>query len=1079
MQRLFCLFLLAAFCCNASNMLRNGNFSKLSTAGLPVAWEARDLQATVSDGVVSLEGKGFFVHNAFALVPEETYVLTYDVRSDSACPYRAYCEWHSTGTHSTWASPLELRHAGSEWKTVFVTFTYDNNPAEPYRSIMAFQLPEGGKLQIRKVAVLSMRDGKGGNLLRNGDFSIKDDGGTPLGWKIDGVQAKSLGEGAVSLKGQGFLVNYGLPLEANRKYMIRWSVRSAKQSEYRIYCEWWLKNSQVSQASDAALRKGGVDWESFEEAFTYKPDCDKAYLVIAAINDADLEFRNLSVALLDENRGSGIKALGGEWFVVPPSKVVEDGVLLVKTDGTLESSALLKGVKVRHGQYYSLSFRTKCNDEGMNNGEPYRVQVLFSGSKTSVMSPWDDTWNLGFQKKSFAFTVPEECDGTAQICLYSGQRKAIYFRDFVLEEQELPVAERHQVTLTKPAYRNTIYAGAPVDEIQGSVATGKEISRVEVTLSKGTDKDSLYSKVFENSGEQLEFAIPAGDLANGNYILTVRCNQKQPVTLRIRKLAKAAVEVIQGEDLLFRVNGKPFFPVMFWGNCFDGLPIEETFYTLGRNGVNLMIVSSGDELALLDTLNLAQRNSLKVILNAGIPKNLSAGAVQTWEHRLTNLLSDEVLAHPALLGYFLEDEPMWCGVELGRLLKAREVLENLDPYRPTWINEAPRGTIEGHRQYSAASDIYGLDIYPVGSSGHSGLEDKTLSAVGKYVRFLDEAVNNRKPIWMVLQGFAWQALNREDDGTGYPDRRQNRYVVFDTIVEGGEGIVWWGLSFVKRAFFYDVLFDVTRELHVLSGLLTEGKTLARQVSDNAEVRTRLFEYGGKRYLLAVNGTAKKVSVCLDAGFTAKEVAVLRENRCCRVTGGSVADTFEPYAVHWYAEAELPAPAWELPAENEKFTESPMRLLKAMETAIPYTGQANWIWEAGKEQVAFSETTLQKEFTLRDKVRKATVMAAVDDCGEVFLNGKSIGKTINFMSAVTFDCTVQLLPGANVLSVYGKDTGQLPCGVLAELRLEYEDGSSQTLMSDETWSTRGGTPVKVIAPFGSGAWGKQTKVIPLP
>lgn len=120
--------------------------------------------------------------------------------------------------------------------------------------------------------------------------------------------------------------------------------------------------------------------------------------------------------------------------------------------------------------------------------------------------------------------------------------------------------------------------------------------------------------------------------------------------------------------------------------------------------------------------------------------------------------------------------------------------------------------------------------------------------------------------------------------------------------------------------------------------------------------------------------------------------------------------------------------------------------------------------------------LRKEFALKKPVRRATVYATALGAYELHLNGQRIGREYltpgwtDFRSRVqyqSYDVTAQLRPGPNalgallgdgwyasVLAYTGRRNyyGGYP-RLLAQLEVEYADGSRETVASDATW--RGG------------------------
>jgi hypothetical protein len=121
--------------------------------------------------------------------------------------------------------------------------------------------------------------------------------------------------------------------------------------------------------------------------------------------------------------------------------------------------------------------------------------------------------------------------------------------------------------------------------------------------------------------------------------------------------------------------------------------------------------------------------------------------------------------------------------------------------------------------------------------------------------------------------------------------------------------------------------------------------------------------------------------------------------------------------------------------------------------------------------------LRKEFDLGKQVARARVYASARGVYELRLNGERVGdaelapgwtaydKRIDYQ---TYDVTEQLRSGANVLgaevapgwyagkvAMFGTDVYGTDTSVIAELVVEFTDGTSTVIRSDDTWRTRPG------------------------
>ncbi len=145
-----------------------------------------------------------------------------------------------------------------------------------------------------------------------------------------------------------------------------------------------------------------------------------------------------------------------------------------------------------------------------------------------------------------------------------------------------------------------------------------------------------------------------------------------------------------------------------------------------------------------------------------------------------------------------------------------------------------------------------------------------------------------------------------------------------------------------------------------------------------------------------------------------------------------------------------------------------------------TPPSQWIW-AGQAQ-AGQTVYFQKRFELSGNPLDAVLYVAVDDQGEVLLNGAPLGEVSGWSRPATFPVT--LTPGVNVLSVKATN-GDGPGALLAQL--DYATSAGKAVVgTDATWAVwpelpkawpglaEGGAPATVIAPADQGPWAPTLK-----
>ena len=154
------------------------------------------------------------------------------------------------------------------------------------------------------------------------------------------------------------------------------------------------------------------------------------------------------------------------------------------------------------------------------------------------------------------------------------------------------------------------------------------------------------------------------------------------------------------------------------------------------------------------------------------------------------------------------------------------LLRELDAGRhPLWINEAAGSDLKFIREYVEAVDITGCDTYPI----HEGKRHP--SVVGDYTdRYL--SVGQNRPMWMVLQGFAWADLHiaGNTEKAAYPSFAETRLMAYEALAHGASGILYWGTSYIPPetgADFRNSIYAITRELAPLQPFLAapEEKSL--------------------------------------------------------------------------------------------------------------------------------------------------------------------------------------------------------------------------------------------------------------
>lgn len=369
---------------------------------------------------------------------------------------------------------------------------------------------------------------------------------------------------------------------------------------------------------------------------------------------------------------------------------------------------------------------------------------------------------------------------------------------------------------------------------------------------------------------EVAVVLPTAGVAPGSYAVRLclqrggklEHEQSLPVVL-LRQAPVSALRVHPREDLTLLVAGSPFFPLGLYETPTTPTRIAEVVAA----GFNLVSVHGGGPGATrlaLDRLHEAGLMSWVVLSH-----QLDFSRDRTKREEFLRQMVDGVAGHPGLLVWESIDEPAWGSQNAEGLLAGYEFLRRLDPHHPVWTNHAPRNLISTLAYFNRATDIAGCDIYPVPEpTSHSNLPNRTLSVTGDETDKNRAAVNDQKPVFMVLQAFAWRALSRRDDPQAvYPSLAQQRFMAYNAILHGARGLLYWGAHCMPKP--SQAWADVKTTVHELSRLtpmlVAPSPERPPQVtSDTGGVEAMLRQVGEETFLVLTNTENREAEATLSA-----------------------------------------------------------------------------------------------------------------------------------------------------------------------------------------------------------------------
>ncbi|MBE6359372.1 MAG: hypothetical protein E7057_09050 [Lentisphaerae bacterium] len=1056
----------------AENLIKNADFKNVSSAGLPLQWQVRGN----ADGIRPFDGGV-----TLGKEDQDIWLIQYmpkDIARDTAYEYsftvtgkgkfRPYAEWSyiADGKKQLRSTGARFRNLSSTPENIKIRFTL---PANAQNCYVVLNVTKGNEVTIKDLKMVKYIE----PLLANADFTEKTPNGKIAEWATRNSDKQyTFAPGKVTLrstKGTNAYVIQDVKkrLLPGATYRCTAKVSGKPGTRYRHYIEsHFVQNGQrTSKAFNAQWLSLSKPEETLDYKFTMGNTAIGALFVLNIMDDAEVTFSDLTLELVSApNPPIVVPAqplFAGTWS---GKNLTVKGNQLTIPRG---SKATRWMVELVPGKDYMITHSSR--GEGKSDSDSgfyfYDTNIRFTNGKT-VKVAHEDTGSL-LQNKSYIFTA---LTPTAVLEIAPCGVDKLFIREMQL--RNAPAKAEIKPELVFYLQRNNIYSKLPMDKVDGYITNVKGIVSATVTFNGETVKAVKDKKVFR-------FTIKTAGLKVGSYKVTADLTDakggKSTAESTINVLKPAATEVTVGPNRLLYVNGEAFLPIGPW--AMPNSHSERNIKFAAERGVNFLKTRFADAETFKAYLDHAHKYGMKVCFNTGHPSDASDGAFRTWLHGVESVLTPEILAHPALLCYFFTDEPFWVGYPLEVIARCYQALQKHDPYRPVWINAAPRGTYADQMPYAKLCDIYGVDIYPVpATSGHSHLEDTTIACVGKYALRKAEIAGDTKPIFMALQGFSWKAMGekKESPRSIYPTAHENRFMAFDSLICEAASIGWWGTGYILVPEFYDVMYKQFDEFRRLYPILLNNASRRMENKDGIEYRI----YYGKGYTVVIAANTKNAKVTSSLTglpFKNGNATEWTFNKNTAVSNGKLADTFGAYDVRIYYQGKLPAVAM---SKSNDMKRNPFKedVMLRVNGRI-YDGKGSWIWEASGIRKIGSTAVLRKEFEYSGK-GSAVIHIAADDRAEVFCNGKKAGEVSDwtFMHMIELDSLVK--PGKNILEIRAADGGVLPCGVLAEIH-----SGDKVYATDTTWQaavTADGAfaPAGIVAPFGKEAWGKGVRFCPI-
>lgn len=332
------------------------------------------------------------------------------------------------------------------------------------------------------------------------------------------------------------------------------------------------------------------------------------------------------------------------------------------------------------------------------------------------------------------------------------------------------------------------------------------------------------------------------------------------------------------EDNALLIDGEPVFPIGLYR-----MPASREMVSYGFNVTDISKYNQDRQLVKA-VLDAAEEAGIKVLVHDDYAARRG---------HLTHLEETvlEFRDHPALLTWYVADEPQVYGIKPEDAQRLNDTIKQLDPYHPTYIvHNVP----DLYAAYAPACDIMALDIYPI--------PDRPITVIAEGIMQARRVVEDQKPVWAIIQ--THRNVNVPRRG---PTPEELRAMTYLAVTHGAKGIYFFAYSSEEEGgrledtnpVLWRELVKLTKELQELSPVILSIGLDNPVVLENG-LHYITTEYAGNLWVFVVNTTEKEVRMEIEMIVPDDvEAEIVHEGRSVRLVNGSLVDSFGPYDVRIY------------------------------------------------------------------------------------------------------------------------------------------------------------------------------------
>ncbi len=366
-------------------------------------------------------------------------------------------------------------------------------------------------------------------------------------------------------------------------------------------------------------------------------------------------------------------------------------------------------------------------------------------------------------------------------------------------------------------------------------------------------------------------------------------DRQAPRVRASERLRDVPTKVTIRDDRTLLVNGEPFFPNgLYYARDQIADASGDGLRALRDMGFNSVFVDG--DIESVDDLDRIHRAGLYVCCRPG-------GRLYSQFQHLKTIVAIYG-AHPALLFWEMDDEPVLNHVPLEETKQGCQLVRAIDPFHPILCNQwlSTMAEEQEMRDWGQLADVYGFSCYPVPSARWGSrmrlVEEgwpHSIAVVGTQTRAWRSYAPG-KPIVPVLQAWAWNCL--EDGDAAYPSLHEARFMTYQAVIQGANGLHHYGVVNPTRPhlacgippvlredldrthadfeeaqwrnrIFWTYYSSVVEEIARMGAVFTSRDSEWRPGPLPASIEYRVKHHDGMNVILLVNASAEPVALRIE------------------------------------------------------------------------------------------------------------------------------------------------------------------------------------------------------------------------